>query len=61
MTPAAMLAKFAKAHGGRVEEVMSATGETPLAEIAAILERKPIKRVPIVRDGQSRAVLEPRH
>ena len=58
VTPAATLAtEFAKSHGKRVEEVMSedvitATEETPLAEIAAILERNRIKRVPIVRDGE---------
>jgi CBS domain-containing protein len=58
VTPAATLAaEFAKSHGKRVEEVMSedvitATEETPLAEIAAILERNRIKRVPIVRDHE---------
>jgi CBS domain-containing protein len=58
VTPAAKLAtEFAKSHGKRVEEVMSedvitATEETPLVEIAAILERNRIKRVPIVRDGE---------
>jgi CBS domain-containing protein len=56
--PAATLAaEFAKSHGKRVEEVMSeqvitATEDAPLAEIAAILERNRIKRVPIVRDGE---------
>jgi CBS domain-containing protein len=58
VTPAATLAaEFAKSHGKRVEEVMSehvitATEDAPLAEIAAILERNRIKRVPIVRDGE---------
>ena len=58
VTPAATLAaEFAKAHGKRVEEVMSeqvitATEDAPLAEIAAILERNRIKRVPIVRGGE---------
>jgi CBS domain-containing protein len=58
VTPAATLAaEFAKSHGKRVEEVMSedvitATEEATLAEIAAILERNRIKRVPIVRDGE---------
>lgn len=57
MMPAATLAaEFAKSHGKRVAEVMSenvitATEDTPLAEIAGILERKRIKRVPIMRDG----------
>jgi len=55
VTPAATLAaEFTKSHAKRVAEVMSgnvitATEETPLAEIAAILERNRIKRVPITR------------
>jgi CBS domain-containing protein len=58
VTPAATLAtEFAKSHGKRVKEVMSdhaitATEETPLAEIAAILERNRIKRVPIIKEGK---------
>jgi CBS domain-containing protein len=58
VTPGATLAaEFAKSHGKRVAEVMSedvitATEDMPLAEIAAILERNRIKRVPIVRDGE---------
>jgi CBS domain-containing protein len=57
MTPATTLAaEFARAHGKQVKELMSedvitATEDTPLAEIAAILERRRIKRVPITRDG----------
>jgi len=55
ITPAATLAaEFAKSHAKRVADVMSehvltATEETSLAEIAAILERNRIKRLPIVR------------
>lgn len=46
---------FAKSHGKKVEEVMttdvvSATEEAPLSDIAALLERKRIKRVPITRN-----------
>ncbi len=58
VTPAATLAtEFAKAHGKRVEEVMSdvvitATEDTPLAEIATLLERNRIKRIPILQDGK---------
>ena len=58
MTPATTLAEeFAKSHGKHVEEVMSedvitATEDTPVAEIAAALERNRIKRLPIVRDGK---------
>jgi CBS domain-containing protein len=58
MTPATTLAEeFAKSHGKHVVEVMSedvitATEDTSVAEIAAILERHRIKRLPIVRDGK---------
>jgi CBS domain-containing protein len=57
MIPATTLAtEFAKAHGKQVKELMSEdviTGreDTPLAEIAAVLERRRIKRIPILRDG----------
>ena len=49
--------EFAKSHGKKVGEVMtsgvvSVSEETPLAEIAALFERKRIKRVPVVRDGK---------
>ena len=52
-----MAAEFAKSHGERVAEVMSedviaATEDMPLSEIAALLERNRVKRVPIVRDGE---------
>jgi CBS-domain-containing membrane protein len=48
---------FAKAHGRRVAELMSehvvsASEETPLSEIAALLERHRIKRVPILKEGK---------
>jgi len=55
LTGAATLAdEFAKSHGKKVHEVMtkdvvSASEDTPLSEIAALLERNRIKRVPIVR------------
>ena len=58
LTPGSMLAEeFAKSHGLRVSEVMSthvvsASEETPLSEIATLLEKHRIKRVPIVRDGK---------
>jgi CBS domain-containing protein len=58
LTPGSVLAEeFAKAHGLRVSEVMSphvvsASEETPLAEIAALLEKHRIKRVPIIEDGK---------
>ncbi len=58
VTPASTLAEeFAKAHGQRVSEitstnVVSASEDTPLEEIATLLERHRIKRVPILRDGK---------
>jgi CBS domain-containing protein len=58
MTPASTLAEeFAKSHGRRVGEVMSthlisATEDTSLGEIATLLEKHRIKRVPILRDGK---------
>ncbi len=58
ITPAATIAhEFAKAHGQRVHEVMSkhvisAGEDTPLGEIATLLERHRIKRLPILRDGK---------
>jgi len=58
VTGASTLAtEFAKSHGRKVGEVMtdgviSVAEETPLSEIAAIFERKRIKRVPVVKDGK---------
>jgi CBS domain-containing protein len=58
VTGASTLAEeFAKAHGKRVGEIMtsgvvSVSEDTPLSEIAALFERKRIKRVPVVRDGK---------
>lgn len=58
ITPATTLAAdFAKAHGQRVDEVMStqivaAEPETPLSEVATLLERHRIKRVPVIQNGK---------
>jgi CBS domain-containing protein len=58
LMPASTLAEeFAKAHGKKVSEVMSTdvitvSEETPVSEIAALLERHRIKRVPVVSDGK---------
>jgi len=58
VTPYSTLAAdFAKSHGRRVDEVMStdvisAAEDTPLGEIATLLERHRIKRVPILRGGK---------
>jgi CBS domain-containing protein len=50
-------AEYARAHGFRAEQVMTrnvvtVTEETPLGEIARLLEEHRIKRVPVVRDGK---------
>lgn len=52
-----LAAEFAKSHGKKVSEIMtedviSVSEETPLADIATLFEKKRIKRVPVVRDGQ---------
>jgi len=58
LTPASTLAEeFAKSHGRRVSEVMStdivsAAEDASLGEIATLLEKHRIKRVPILRDGR---------
>lgn len=58
MTSSTTLAgEFAKANGRKVGEVMSdtvisASEETPIDEIANLLEKHRIKRVPILRDGR---------
>ncbi|MEI7875185.1 MAG: CBS domain-containing protein [Alphaproteobacteria bacterium] len=58
MTPGATMAgEFAKSHGRKVGEIMSdtvisAAEETPVGEIANLLEKHRIKRVPILRDGR---------
>jgi CBS domain-containing protein len=50
-------AEYARAHGSRADEVMTrnvvtVTEETPVGEIARLLEKHRIKRVPVVRDGK---------
>jgi CBS domain-containing protein len=58
VTGAGTLAEeFAKSHGKKVVEVMttrvvSVSEDTPLSEIASVLERNGIKRVPVVKDGK---------
>jgi predicted transcriptional regulator len=58
VTPASVLAlDYAKSHGRNVSELMSenvisAAEDTPLFEIAKILEKHRIKRVPILKDGK---------
>jgi len=53
----ALAADYIKAHSRRVEDVMSrnvvtAAPDKPLSEVATLLEKKAIKRVPIVSDGR---------
>ncbi len=48
---------YVKSHGRRAEEVMTrevvtVTEDTPVGEIARLLEKRRIKRVPVVRDGR---------
>jgi len=57
MPASKLAAEFAKSHGRRVEEVMTtdlvtATQDASLGEIAMLLERHRIKRIPIVDDGE---------
>ena len=52
-----LAADYIKTHGRKVEDVMTrnvitATPDTPLHELARLLEKHGIKRVPIVRNGQ---------
>jgi CBS domain-containing protein len=52
-----LAAEYVKSHGRRVgdimtREVVTAAPDTPLRDIAALLERYRIKRVPIVKDGK---------
>jgi CBS domain-containing protein len=54
---AALASEFAKEHGKKVGEIMtpevvSVAEDTPLSEIAALFERKRIKRVPVVSGGK---------
>ncbi len=58
ITPASVLAfDYSKAHGRKVAEIMSehvvsAGEDTSLAELAGLLEKNRIKRVPILKDGK---------
>ena len=57
MAPSTLAAEFAKAHGRRVSDIMvrnviTADPDTPLCDIAILLEKNAIKRLPIVKNGQ---------
>jgi CBS domain-containing protein len=48
---------YIKSHGGKVKDVMthdvlSVTEETPVADIAVLLETNRVKRVPVLRNGK---------
>jgi CBS domain-containing protein len=52
-TPETLAKEYTKSHAKRVRDVMtrpviSITGKTPLAEIASVLERHGVKRVPVL-------------
>lgn len=52
-----LAAEYTKSHARRVGDVMTrkvvtVDEDTPLADIAGLLEKKRIKRVPVVRDGE---------
>ena len=52
-----LAAEYVKSHSRSVTDVMTrdvitAAPDTPVAEVAALLEKKRIKRVPIVKDGK---------
>lgn len=55
--PDTLAAEYTRAHARKVADAMTrkvvtATPETPLHEVAALLEKNSIKRVPIVENGQ---------
>lgn len=52
-----LAAEYVKAHGRKVSDVMTrsvmtATPETPLHEVATLMEKNAIKRLPILENGQ---------
>jgi CBS domain-containing protein len=52
-----LAAEYVKAHARKVSDVMTspvttATPDTPLREVATVMEKNSVKRVPIVKDGQ---------
>ena len=56
-SPEELAQDYVKNHGHRAEDVMTrevvtVTEDTPVGEIARLLERRRIKRVPVMRDGR---------
>jgi CBS domain-containing protein len=56
-SPSGQADHYARCHGRRVRDVMttqveSVAEDTPIGEVAAILERRNIRRVPVLRDGR---------
>src|SRR4029453_446454 len=52
-----LAAEYVRSHSPKISDVMTrsvitATPETPLADVATLLEKNRIKRVPIVRNGK---------
>lgn len=55
--PGRMASEYTQTHGRKVEDVMTPDPETidettPVDEIVALMERRRIKRVPVMRDGK---------
>ena len=53
MGPGRMAGEYVRTHGRRVEEIMttdlvSVAGDTPLDEVVGLMERRRIKRVPVI-------------
>jgi CBS domain-containing protein len=56
MGPGRLASEYVRTHGRRVEEIMtrdlvSVTRDTPLDEVVALMERRRIKRVPVLDGG----------
>ena len=55
MGPGRMASEYVRTHGRKVEEIMtsdlvSVTGDTPLDEVVSLMERRRIKRLPVLDD-----------
>ena len=65
MSDETLAAEYTEAHARKVADVMArhvitAAPDTPLHDIAGLLEKNSIKRVPIVKDGQLVGILSVR-